>query len=135
MIPFLLDEDDRNILVAGFLGVLGIFVLYLTWHIGGDPLFWLYRTVFIPVIDFVTFGQFHGIFHNGYPELFVFGLVSANAQFRSGHLYLGPYGWLNSWIIGFVFMYAMLHYGLATAIVVHIIYDVAIAVANYIHGH
>ncbi|NTW13797.1 MAG: hypothetical protein HGA31_02070 [Candidatus Moranbacteria bacterium] len=127
-----LDKGAGNKILGAGMIVLGATALYLTWSIGGDPLFWLYRNVFIPVIDFVTFGQFHGIFHNGYPELFLFGLVSANARFRAGHQYQGPIGLLNSWITGYVYMFAMLHYGLATAIAIHILYDLEIDVIRFV---
>lgn len=124
-------ETLQNI-IAVVIMLIGGWVLYFTWGVGGDPMFWLYREIFVPFINFITFEQFRGIFYNGYPELFLFGLVSANGWFRSGHEYQGFYGTMNSWIIGFVLMYAMLNYGLLTAVVLHILYDVQIDVIRFI---
>lgn len=124
-------ETIQNI-IAVVVMIIGGWVVYLTWGIGGDPMFWLYREIFVPFINFITFEKFREIFYNGYPELFLFGLVSANGWFRSGHEYQGFYGTMNSWIIGFVLMYAMLNYGLLTAVVLHILYDLQIDVIRFV---
>lgn len=134
--PLFFFERDAvaQSIFAAIVMVIGGGVLYFTWGVGADPVFWLYREIIVPFINFITFGQFRGIFHNGYPELFLFGLVSANGWFRSGHEYQGWYGMLNSWIIGFVLMYAMLHYGLLTAVALHILYDIQIDIIRFILG-
>lgn len=124
-------ETIKNI-IATVVMVTGGWTLYLTWGIGGDPMLWMYREIIVPFINFITFEQFREIFYNGYPELFLFGMVCANGWFRSGHEYQGIYGTINSWVIGFVLMYAMLNYGLLTAVILHILYDIQIDVMRFI---
>lgn len=99
---------------------------------GPDPLYWLYESVMIPFLSFVSFGSLDSVLY-GYDKLFVMGAIAANAKFRDGHKYQGPIGMLNSWFIGFVLLYAALAYNLVTAIVVHAAYDVTISLTLYAH--
>jgi hypothetical protein len=64
--------------------------------------------------------------------LFIAAAVSVNAKFRDGHKYQGFFGMVNAWVVGFILLYAMLYYGLMTAIVVHAIYDLEFAAIRYI---
>jgi len=123
----------------GFAGtLLGVIVMAfgvvcMMMFFTADPLYWIYDHIFVPVINFITFGQFHNILY--YPDgsrLFIFGMVVANAKFRDGHKYQGPIGFVNSWIIGFVMMGAMLHFGLWTAVVLHAVYDLEFDIIRYI---
>lgn len=97
-----------------------------------DPLYWLYEHLFIPVINFITFKQFHSIFYSQeYTALFLFGMIAVNSKFKDGHKYQGPVGMLNAWIVGFILMYAMLTYGLVLAIALHVIYDLEFSFLRY----
>lgn len=98
---------------------------------GADPLYWIYDWITVPIVNIVTLGMFADIFYGPYPKLFVFAMIAVNARFRNGHKYQGWYGTLNSWIIGFIMMHAMLTYGLWTAVVVHALYDAEIAVVQF----
>lgn len=119
-----------TVVIGVFFIVFGVGIIWLCWQT--DPIFWLYDHVIIPIVNFVTFGQFQEIFYGSkYPKLFVFGMIAANANFRDGHKYQGLYGMLNSWIIGFVMMWAMLNYGLMCAVWLHVLYDIEIGVVRF----
>lgn len=106
----------------------------LAWaSIGADPMFWIYDHVTVPIASLVTFGQFGNIFYStDYPKLFIFGMVAANARFRDGHKYQGLVGVINAWIVGFIFMGAMINYGIGTAIFIHAFYDIEFGIIHYI---
>ncbi len=106
----------------------------LFFHLAGktDPLLWLYDVFFLPVTNFFTIGFFENILYGDYPKLFIFGMIAANAKFRDGHKYQGPIGIVNSWFVGFILMYCMLTYGLFTAIILHIIYDLEFDIIRYV---
>jgi hypothetical protein len=59
-------------------------------------------------------------------------MLTANGWFRDAHKYGGVLGWANAWIIGFVMMYACLHYGLLLTIVVHALYDLEFVVLSFV---
>lgn len=107
--------------------------LVIGWKIfrGFDPWYWIYDHIFVTTVNIVTLGSFSSIFRGDYPRVFVFGMVAANAGFRDGHKYQGPFGIVNSWIVGFVMMYATMTYGLWTAIALHVLYDVEIDFVLY----
>jgi hypothetical protein len=91
---------------------------------------WAYQTFLIPIADFATFGALHDyLFH---PASWVIGaaIISANGSFRDGHEGNGWFSYVNSWFIGMVFFYLMFNYGLFTAIIAHVLYDVAIFVVS-----
>ena len=64
-------------------------------------------------------------------RLFVIGAIAVNAKFRDSHAYQGLIGMFISWIAGFVFLYAIVAYGLLTAIVIHSIYDLIFDAIRY----
>ncbi len=86
---------------------------------------WVYVEGFIPLANWLTLGALS-------PQLLGAGWVLAaavvmcNWRFQTGHIYLGWFGWLNSWFLGMVFFWLMFNYGLWTAIVAHILYDAGI---------
>lgn len=130
---------DAKEFLAQFLGFLvglvvigtGVFVGYLCFT-GTNPESWMYEHIFVPVINLVTFKSFDSIFSGKYPQLFIFGMVAANAKFRDGHKYQGPVGILNSWIVGFVMIHVTLTAGLWMAIILHVVYDVEFAVVHHL---
>ena len=86
-------------------------------------LHWLYEYILLPIADFTTFGALHDyLFH---PASWVIGaaIISANVKFRAAHRYAGILTWINSWFIGMVMFYLMFNYGLLTAIIAHVMYD------------
>lgn len=127
------EDQAKGILMTVF----GAIMCPLSFYIHGafpDPIYWLYDMVVLPVINFVTFGGFSSILiHEGaYPALFIYGAVSANAKFRDGHKYQGPFGIINSWLIGFVMLYTTLNYGLFTAMLLHCLYNFQIHTIHFI---
>lgn len=87
---------------------------------------WLYTVVLVPLANWATFHALAPwLLH---PGSWVLGaaIVSAAAQFRDEHKYLGLLGWVNSWFLGMVMFYLALNYGLLVAIVAHILYDAII---------
>lgn len=121
---------EKNILIGiGLLALAGLF-FWVTNLV--DPVYWVYNHIIFPVLNFVSIGTLSPILYNGHEPLFVMGAILANAKFRDGHKYQGTFGLLNSWIGGFVLLYAMLTYGLLVAIIVHAIYDIFFAVSSYV---
>lgn len=124
------EKGRRAIMFCIPLIIIAILLAYACFQ--SDPMFWIYRKIVAPLTNLITLGQFQEIFYNGYPELFVFGMILANSWFKDGHKYQGPIGIANSWVIGFVMMYAMLNFGLLTAIALHIIYDFEFTVIRFL---
>lgn len=84
---------------------------------------WFYTMILVPLANLATLHALSSfLLHHG---SWVFGaaIVSAAADFRDEHKYLGWFGWINSWFGGMVMFYLALNYGLWTAIVAHILYD------------
>lgn len=127
------SEGNPIIFIIGVMLAIGaMFVVYLTWNLE-DPVYWIYKNIVFNILSFISLGYLDPILHyEGAPFLFIAGAVSTNAKFRDGHKYQGPIGVLNAWAVGFVLLYAMLYYGLLTAIIVHAIYDIEFAVIRYI---
>ena len=87
---------------------------------------WFHMHLFGPIANFVTLGHLEDfIFH---PVSWAVGasMLSANALFRDGHSYQGIFGWLNSWIFGFMMFYLLFQYGLWACIIIHFAYDLLI---------
>lgn len=121
--------------IPGLMLVLGgCVILFVALSLGHrDPVFWFYQTVMVPIVNFVTLGTMKDILHSStIPALFVFGMISANGKFSDGHKYQGWKGKINSWIIGFVMMNAVIRYGIGTAVSLHAIYDLEFDVIRYI---
>lgn len=87
---------------------------------------WLYTEFLVPLANFATLHALDSQLHD--PRSWVIGaaIVSAAAKFRNGHKYLGLIGWVNSWFIGMVMFWLVFNYGLLTAIVAHVVYDVVV---------
>lgn len=116
---------DKKILPG--LGTLAVSI-FLMWYVSSaDILYWIYENVLMFIIHYTTFMQMDTIFYSGYDKLFLFGAIAANALFRDGHKYQGPLGIINSWYMGMVLLFATITYGLLTAIVVHVIYDILVS--------
>jgi len=103
----------------------------LGWGIGTDPVYWFYDAILIPIINVLTLWQFDPVFNGGHEPFFIFGAVVANAWFRDGHKYQGIIGIINSWIIGFVMLYATVTYGLLVAVIIHAAYDLEFDFIRY----
>lgn len=86
---------------------------------------WFFGTLFIPFVNFISFHSLDDQLHYG-PWFFGAALVSAAADFRKAHNHLGVLGSLNAWLLGLVLFYVMFHYGIMTAIVAHILYDIVV---------
>ncbi|HYD93469.1 MAG TPA: hypothetical protein VEB18_03400 [Candidatus Paceibacterota bacterium] len=131
---FIGDVDLNPATVIGRILLIALFALagWGVMAINHDPVYWVYLHIFVPVIDFATFGLMHSALHANHQPLLVMGLIAANFAFRDGHKYQGLYGWVNSWYIGCAMTYATLTYGLAVAVAVHALYDIIFDVAQYI---
>ncbi len=123
-----------NILFIGGILVLSVYGL-IYWCLSGitDPVYWCYENILFPIVNFFTAGYLRDIFYdrNVVSFLFIAGAISANAKFRDGHKYQGLIGYYNSWFIGCVMIYCLVHYGLAVCILSHAIYDLIFAVVHY----
>jgi hypothetical protein len=98
-----------------------VFVNWLTFGLLG----WFYREVLIPLADFFTFGALEPQLMSGNWVLGA-AIVSASITFRDQHAYLGWTGWINAWFVGMVMFWLVFNYGIGTAIVAHVLYDVLI---------
>lgn len=87
---------------------------------------WFYTEVTIPFTNWITFGLLEPQLHSPYGWLFAAAIISANGKFKEQHEYLGLFGWVNAWFLGMVLFYLVFNYGLWTAIVAHIIYDLCV---------
>jgi len=105
--------------------------LFFGWLGLGVPEF-LQVHLFGVVTNFLTLGLLHDQLVN--PANWAIGaaILVANAKFRDGHKYQGPFGLVNSWFIGMFFFYLMFTYGLIAAIVVHFLYDFLIDIVRYV---
>lgn len=114
-----------------FFGVLTVISVRILGH--ADPIFWLYTSVLLPAINWLALGAFTEIFTNQttHQPLMVMGAVLANAWFRDGHKYQGLVGFIDSWVVGFVFMYATFTYGLMTAVILHCLWNTSVYVSIY----
>ncbi len=129
----LIFGSDKSL--ANFIGglVLAIVAGLCFWYGSAvDPIYFLFGEILIPIANWTTFGMMEPILTDRSTPLFLFGIFAANIAFRNGHKYLGPVGYVNSWYIGMVLVYATMTYGILTAIVLHAIYDIIIGVLKYI---
>jgi hypothetical protein len=90
----------------------------------------LHMNFFGPIVNYVTFGKIEWMLY-GMGWYVGAAILSANANFRNGHAYLGFVGLINSWIIGFFLFWVMFAYGIITAIIVHFLYDFIIDIVRY----
>lgn len=89
---------------------------------------WINVHVLLPFSDWITFGALHEQLIETPEWYFGAAILSAAAEFRRRHEYLGLFGWINSWFVGMVMFYLVFNYGLLTAIAAHVIYDAIIFV-------
>jgi hypothetical protein len=127
------DEKGQFIILGAIFAIVcgGLLIFVYAYGIK-DPVYWVYEHITFPILSFISFGQLDFVlFNKGLGFLFIAGAVSTNAKFRDGHKYQGPIGVLNAWFVGFVFLYAMLTYGLIVAIIVHALYDIEVGFIRY----
>ena len=128
---YFFSEEKKVVAVILFCVGLVLGWAGLSWGVGMDPVYWFYSAIIIPIVNFITLRQFEPIFYGGHEPLFIFGAIVANAWFRDGHKYQGIFGIINSWIIGFVMLYATVIYGLLVAVIIHAVYDLEFDLIRY----
>lgn len=84
---------------------------------------WIYVVVLCPVANFFTLGYLEHYLLNGYGWAVAAAIISANSDFRDGHRYLGPLGYVNSWFLGMYFFWVVFNHGLIAAMTIHFLYD------------
>lgn len=92
---------------------------------------WFVTHVPIPIAAFFTPSAMHPYYY-GFGWAVGGAILSSNGKFRNGHLYLGWFGYVNSWFLGLFFFWLMFNYGLLAAILAHWFYDQLIFTAKYI---
>jgi hypothetical protein len=104
----------------------GMFALTILNFITFGLVEWVNTWALIPLTNWLTFGMLSPQL-TGYGS-WVFGaaIIFANGSFRDAHESNGLFAYLNAWAIGIVFFYLMFNYGLLTAIVAHVLYDLCI---------
>jgi len=93
---------------------------------------WLYVTILIPVTDFMTLHALSPELHSPLGWTVGAAIVSASWSFSREHKTRGIVGVVNSWFIGLVLFYVVFHYGIGTAIVAHILYDLVIDLTIFV---
>jgi hypothetical protein len=91
-----------------------------TWNIIRD----VYVMFFMPVANWLTFGLLSEQLTNTNAWVLGAAILVSNGRFMEQHQYQGWFGTLNSWYIGMIFFFLALNYGLLTAILAHILYDI-----------
>lgn len=86
---------------------------------------------FGPVANFFTLGMLKPQLL-GQNWLIGAALLTANTKFRDGHIYLGPFGYVNSWFIGMFMFWLMFKFGLPACIICHFLYDLIIFAVGYV---
>lgn len=121
-----------NILILLLL-IIAVFILFISPAIE-KPIQWFYLNIVFPVLSAISGKELDPILYNTkVPALFCMGAILANGVFRQLHSYKGFVAFWYSWILGFILIYAMMYYGLLTAIVIHAAYNAQLAIIDYIH--
>ncbi|MCX6744176.1 MAG: CPBP family glutamic-type intramembrane protease [Candidatus Parcubacteria bacterium] len=94
---------------------------------------WVFLTIIAPISNWMSFDLLQGYIYNPLGWFVGAAMLTVNAAFREGHKYQGPIGWLNSWYVGLFFFWLMFNYGIPTAILAHIIYDVVLFCEEYVY--
>ena len=121
---------SKNFVLAACAALGAAISIWLALHV--DPVYWFYEHALVPLIRFVTFHKMDSVLSGEYGKTFLFGAILANAWFRDGHKYQGIIGYVNSWFVGLILLYAMMTYGLWTAMVIHILYDVQFDIIRFV---
>lgn len=100
--------------------VLNSFVWWLT---GYELMRMFYVEIVLPTANFFTLGYLQHILMDGYGWVVGAAVITANGQFRNGHLYQGFLGFTLSWFFGMYMFWIMFEYGLLAAILIHFLTD------------
>jgi hypothetical protein len=87
---------------------------------------WFYGVALVPFADVMTLHALHSQLVQSGTWVFGAAIVMASVSFRNAHKGAGFIGFVNSWFFGMVMFYLMFNYGLLTAIVVHVLYDMVV---------
>ena len=82
---------------------------------------WFYMHLLVPLANWATFHALAPQLHSTASWTIGAAIVSASISFRDVHE--GAIGKVNAWFIGMLLFWLVFHYGLLTAIVVHVLYD------------
>lgn len=124
----LLLKREWLLVIFAFAGV--ALSLWFAQH--ANLVYWFYEHIMVPVVHYTSFTLFDPVLYNGHDKLFLFGALAANVWFRDGHKYQGLIGLVNSWYGGLVFLYATVTYGLMTAIIIHVVYDLLFDLTRFV---
>jgi len=114
-----------------------IMVQFFDWILGGfffgNGLLQLVQSsVLGPLANLITFGTMSEFLAQSDTWAVGAGMLATNLAYRDGHKYTGKFGVVNNWFVGMAFFYLMFTYGLLAAILVHILYDLAIIGVVYL---
>ncbi len=100
------------------------------WILGGfmgfDLIRWLYVDILCPIANFFTLGYLDSYLNQESAWVVGAAMISTNGQFRNGHAYQGPFGFVNSWFGGMYLHWVVFNYGLLPAIAIHFFYNFTI---------
>lgn len=96
---------------------------FLLGFTGTGILEWIQLHISGPIVNFLTLGFLQQQLLGKLGWSVGAAMISSNRQFGNVHLYQGPLGWLNSWVIGMFLFFLMFEYGLFAAMLVHFLYD------------
>jgi hypothetical protein len=112
--------------IAALIGIFAVDIVVFSPFIK-----WVYTASFIPFSDWISGGKLHEYLYD-YGWIAGAALLSSNAKFRDGHSYQGLLGLGNSWIIGMLMFWFMFNFGLFSAMLLHVLYDIAIDSIRYV---
>ena len=102
-----------------------VVLTFLSWITFG-LVKWFYTHALIPLANFTTFHALESQLYDPRSWLIGAAIVMASVKFRNAHEHLGLIGWVNSWFGGMVMFWLMFNFGLLTAIVAHVVYDMIV---------
>jgi len=116
----------EELIYRWLLFAIAIIVLpFLNWCTFG-LIHWVYVSIAIPFTNWITFGFLS-------PQLlsdnWVLGaaIVSGSNKFMDAHKNNGVLGYINSWFFGLLCFWIVFNYGIFTAIIVHVVYDIVVS--------
>ena len=105
-----------------------VVVIRIIDGISGGVVRFVGTTFILPVANVVSLGNFSNQFSSDHWAVGL-GIILGAFFFRSAHRHYGPLSKANVFIIGLCMFWLAFHYGVLTAIVAHVLYDMAVFAA------
>ena len=104
-----------------------IIIRFLDGFVGGTIRL-LGTRFLLPIADFLTLGVFSGQFNAAQWPVGL-GILVGALFFRNAHRHYGAFSKANVFVIGLCMFWLVFHYGVMTAMIAHVLYDMAVFAA------